>query len=90
MTSKEIYKEPEEYSQPENEAKKNVLEFKIGGLEESAESLKNRIEQITNENLRIPLERQLEDKIYKLGKLKEELGQFEKRVEEAENNSTVH
>lgn len=90
MTSKEIYKEPEEYFQPENEAKKNVLEFKIGGLEELVEGLRSRIDGIQNDNLRIPLERQLESNIDKLRKLKEELDQFEKQVEEAENNNAIH
>ena len=73
-------------SQSKEEAEKSALEFKIEQLEESIESLRNRIINIENLNLRRPLEIKLEKNIDNANNLKNELMGLEKDINSAENN----
>lgn len=75
-----------EIYQSKEEAEKSVFEFKIDQLEENIENLRNRIENISNPNLKRPLEIQLERKINDIENLKDGLINLEKDINVAENN----
>lgn len=72
--------------QPGKEADKNALEFKIDQLEEAINVLQMRIGSINNQNLRRPLEVQLDMKKRDVENFKKEILKLEKEISEAENN----